>query len=84
VNRGRIPRLRKSWLQHAITKEGTWLDAKQALNQGACRNADTVAKVAIALTSGCIVRANLSEVARLTAVVHLVDDVGLHQSEAFF
>ena len=54
-------------------------NTEESLNQRPAADADTVAEVTIALPSGRIVVADLSEVGRTLAVVHLIHDVRFHQ-----
>ena len=58
-----LPLRRKTWTDNALAIQGLRNNTKESLQQGAGRNADTVAKVTIALTTSRIVRADLSEIA---------------------
>ena len=74
-----IPPCREVGTDDALSVERLRDDAKESLNERTAGDADTVAEVAIALATGSIVLTDLPEVGWRLAVVHLVEDVGLHQ-----
>ena len=80
----RVPCFRETWADDALTVECIRLYAEEPLYQRAGRNAYTVSEVAVALTAGSIILAYLSEIGWRLAKIHLVKNVGLHQSECFF
>ena len=75
----RIPRLREAGTDDTTPLESVRQNAEKPLNKRACRYTDAVAKVAIALTTGSIILADLSEIGRTLPVVHLVHHIGHHQ-----
>ena len=52
------------------------------MDERAAGDTYAVAKVAIALATSSIIITDLAEIARTLSVVHLVEDIGLHQPEA--
>ena len=64
-----------TWTDDATSIECLRNDTKETLNQRTTADADTIAKVTIALTTGCIVMTYLSEVAWALSVVHLIHDI---------
>ena len=72
-------------LSHSLGKPGrigqfaqTYHDS-HADDERAAGDTYAVAKVAIALTTSSIIITDLAEIARTLSVVHLVEDIGLHQ-----
>ena len=71
-------------MDDAAAAEGVGTDAEEAFREGAHGIADAGCYVAALLAIDGIVLAGLTEIGGCEAVEQLVDDVGLHQSEALF
>ena len=84
LDTGMLPRRRETGADDALAIERLGNDAEESLNQRTAADADTVAEITIALPSGSVVVADLSEIGGALAVVHLIEDVGLHQPVAIF
>ena len=84
VDRGVIPRPRKTGLDRHLASDQIGTNTEKALGQGTCPDTDRVGKVAVALATRGIEVADLPEVQGRSAQIHIIECHTLHQAEGLF
>ena len=82
LHTGTLPRCRKTRMDDTLAFQCLWNDTKQTLQQGSCRDANTITEIPITLPSSSIIITNLTEISWRLSIIHLIQDICFHQSES--